>query len=645
VPGELFDCCNDGMGTRMPWILTFCRYEWIEIALLHKNLFASRWMQSLSASLGHSFPADNAFALLYIMYNPVCRKDIIKKNRLFTKLLAEALHPVHKEYLGQAKNLGFYIKSSWVMLKFAIQNRALADCNPTLVLAASEQPHATLLKDVNRALLLVNSQERDAKTNWKTAKTKILSKMKAAKGFLRNPNGVPSAVASLDDGHHHNISQPANASIPWFEKIQNCWKRSNRVVPIDPNNEQRYDDPPKLFVDTFALEREFLQSNVTESATLSLLTMMIFNEADDFGSSRDCKRYRQKFDANLVAFQKTFQALFCLSKKLEFADSSDKISRLTFKERMLETAFDMIFGKELKLLRNFNRLSDKEIAELFLLHDFPELDVEEFSSPSVDAVLKQLLAADEEELAAIHRSTAAEAQSQVLLNRNAALSDELRFANAGTAAALERAAALDAQVRDSAADVARLSAEVDDLQTACLAALQLAAATELEVQTLSDALRFAKIGTAAALEQADASDAEVKDSAADVARLSAQVKDLHAELLSAIKAAGLSFSAFEVLAEFVDPSVENVEKLVDDSIQQQVRRTRARQSATGTAAIAALTRTQTAHVMKAPSPALSHLGNDAFVRHNFAAPSKNRSSEALPPFTKARQPQCECSCG
>ena len=124
------------MGVRMPWILTFCRYEWIEIALLHKNLFASRWMQSLSASLGHSFPVDNAFALLYVMYNPVSRKDIIKKNRLFTKLLAEALHPVHKKYLGQTKNLGFYIRSSWVMLKFAIQNRAHADCNPTLVLTA-----------------------------------------------------------------------------------------------------------------------------------------------------------------------------------------------------------------------------------------------------------------------------------------------------------------------------------------------------------------------------------------------------------------------------------------------------------------------------------------------------------------------------
>jgi hypothetical protein len=867
------------------------------------------------------------------------------------------------------------------MLKFAIQNRALADCNPTLVLAASEQPHAALLKDINRILLHVNSQERDSKTNWNTAKTKILSKVKVAKAFLRSPYSVPSAVASPEVNHHNNVSQPANASSTWLEKIQNCWKRSNRVVPIDPNNEQRYDDAPKLFVDSFALKREFVESYMTESAALSLLTMMIFNEADDFGSSRDCKRCRQKFDANLVAFQKTFRALFCLSKELEFADSSDKILLLSLKERMFQISFDMIFGKELKVLRNFNRLSDKEIAELFLMHDFPELDVDDFFGPSVDAVLKQMLAADAEKLvhpsthgiqaqnlddesypntlnlvpsidessqaqhafparkhdehpqssaavspprfspmrpgvisskeflfaarstkqafsgasgsdedhsstiadlgvavsastvmprlrptmysskdslaaasaaspasgsdenqfsriatasdelrsaqvqstAAIYRATAAEAELRTLMNRNAALSDELRLANVGTAAALERAAALDAQVKDSAADVARLTKQVNDLQAALdaaaqahkspqtqskkgvltsaelrdvqiksevqtptaqvqdlqaarlaalqsaaaaelqvqtlsdelrlanagaaaaleraaasdaqvkhsagdvarltkqvndlqaaaleraaasdaevndllaarlaalhqaaaaemnvqsltaqvkdlhaelvyankaadpsdfavekqdlqaarLAALQRAAAAELELQTLSDELKLANAGAAAALERAAASDAQVKDSAADVARLTKQVNDLQAKLLSANHAADPSNSLLEVHAKAVDPNVEHVKKLVDDSIQQQVRRALSRQSATGGAAIAAPTRPKTAHVIRAPSPALSHLGNGAFFRHNFAAPSKNPSSEALPPFTKARQPQCGCSC-
>ncbi len=95
-------------------------------------------------------------------------------------MLAEALHPVLKEYSGQAKRLGFYIKSTWAVLKFAIKNRALADCNPTLVVAASQQPHAALFKDVNRILMLVNNCERSAKADWKTATSRIVSNIKSA---------------------------------------------------------------------------------------------------------------------------------------------------------------------------------------------------------------------------------------------------------------------------------------------------------------------------------------------------------------------------------------------------------------------------------------------------------------------------------
>ena len=148
------------------------------MVLLHKRLFASKWMQALGLAFGEAFSADSAFALLYVMYNPVCRRDINRKNRLAVKLLAEALHPVHKEYSGRVKSLGFYMRSTWAVLKFSIKNRALADCNPTLVLTASQQPHAALFKDVNRILMLVNNQERDAKASWNVANTKILSAIK-----------------------------------------------------------------------------------------------------------------------------------------------------------------------------------------------------------------------------------------------------------------------------------------------------------------------------------------------------------------------------------------------------------------------------------------------------------------------------------
>ena len=87
--------------------------------LLHKNLFASKWMQALHMAFGESFSADSAFAMLYVMYNPVCRKDINRKRCLANKMLAEALYPLHKEYSGQNKGFGFYVKSMWVVLKFA----------------------------------------------------------------------------------------------------------------------------------------------------------------------------------------------------------------------------------------------------------------------------------------------------------------------------------------------------------------------------------------------------------------------------------------------------------------------------------------------------------------------------------------------
>ena len=361
-------------------------------------MFASKWMQALYAALGHSFPADNYFALLYVMYNPVCREDINRKKRLFAKLLAEAMNPIHKEYLGRGKNLLFYIKSGWATLKFAVKNRALADCNPTLVLAASQQPHAALLKDVNRLMLLADSQDRDATMNRNISTAKVLSKMKAAKLFLGKPIVLRTGVASSEQDHLRNKSRHANVNVPWLEKIKNCLKRSNKIVPINTGDPQRYEDAPKLFVDTFALKRQFVEANIAEKAMVSLLTMMLFTEVDDFGSADDCKRYRHGFESNLAAFRQAFRVLFELSKSLESIDSSEKLMILTLQKSLFLRVSELTFGEAWKLLRNFHLLSDKETAELFLLHNFSELHVPDFSMLSADAVLKQLLEADEQKL-------------------------------------------------------------------------------------------------------------------------------------------------------------------------------------------------------------------------------------------------------
>jgi hypothetical protein len=381
-------------------VLTFCRYEWIELAMLNRSIFASRWMQALHLACGDSFSADSSFALLYVMHNPVCRRDISRKTRMATKLLAEALYPIHKQYLGKSKSFWFYVQSAWVVLKFSIKNQSLADCNPTIVLIALKQPDTALFKHINRILMLVNNHERDAKAKWNIAKTKIFSNLKLSKRFLKQTNGLQSEADSPLYGHPDNVvipmPQPAAAPVSWLQRMKNCWKRSNRVVPVDPDHEQRSDDAPKLFIDSFELKRVYVDKNIAEDSRLSLLTMLLFPEADDFGATPDCLRYKREFEANLHAFQKAFRSLFLLSKDLEFADSSEKIAHLSCTKRLFLRVFDTIFGEDMKLLRNFHWLSDKETSALLQHRDFPQLNVDDFYAPSVDTVLKQLLATDQE---------------------------------------------------------------------------------------------------------------------------------------------------------------------------------------------------------------------------------------------------------
>jgi hypothetical protein len=364
------------------------------MVLLHKSLFASKWMQAMRTALGGTFTGDNAFALLYVMYNPVCRRDIHQKKRLANRKLAEALLPVELEYLGRQKNLLFYIKSSWAVFKFAIKNRALADCNPTLVLSASQHAHAAIFKDLNRILLLVENCERDAQTNWKIARNSILAKARAVQVLKKIPVHFQDSQVPDDHDENHDARHPSQTrqpSVTWLQQIQNCWKRTNRVAPSQIDNQQLHDDAPKLFVDQFGLKRAFVEENIDEEARLSLLTLMIFPDAEDFGLSRDCKVYKKQFDENLESFRSAFRALFRLSKELKSVDPSEK---LTSKERIFQRISDMIFGEEMKLLRNFHWLADEEAVDLFRRHQFPELETEFERIPSVGEVLKQLVAKD-----------------------------------------------------------------------------------------------------------------------------------------------------------------------------------------------------------------------------------------------------------
>jgi BMFP domain-containing protein YqiC len=366
--------------------------------LLHKSLFASKWMQAMRSALGATFAGDNSFALLYVMYNPVCRRDILHKKRLANQMLAEAMLPLALEYAGRSKGLGFYMKSSWVVLKFAIRNRRLADCNPTLVLNACKHAHAAIFRDLNRILLLVQNSKRDARTNWSTAKNNILAKTRVAQALSNTPFYIKGRQTAVGAGNAYGNdvpklpSQTLRSHVSWLNQIRNCWTRSNKVAPSAAENQQRQDDAPKWFVRVFELKRAFVEENIDEEARLSLLTLMIFPDDEDFGTLRDCKAYKKQFDENLSSFRHAFRTLFQLSKELKSVDSSEKLMRLTLKERMFQRISDVIFGEDMKLLRNFHWLADEEADDLFKRYRFPELETGCERIPSVDDVLKQLLA-------------------------------------------------------------------------------------------------------------------------------------------------------------------------------------------------------------------------------------------------------------
>jgi hypothetical protein len=362
--------------------------------MLHNSLFASKWMQALHFSLGDSFTSDKALALLYVMYNPVSRRDITKKKLLANKLLAEAMQPLHARYLNKPKSLAFYVKASWAMFKFAFSNRELADCNPTLVMEASQELHAALFKNVSRMMMLIRHQQRDAKADWKTAKTKILGRLRLANAF--GATKFQSSIRSPTDIATPEIKATAS-SFSWMAKLKNCWQKTNRIVPSRSDREQFSSDAPKMFVDQFSWKRQFVAENIEDEARLSILTLFMFQQEDDFGSSSECVRHKRMFDTNIAAFQKCLRALFRISKELGCMDSKKKIAELPRADRIFQQLLDLIFGEELNLLRNFHWLKNEEAFDMFQRHEFPELQEGDCQAPSVSEVLKHLMVANFEE--------------------------------------------------------------------------------------------------------------------------------------------------------------------------------------------------------------------------------------------------------
>jgi hypothetical protein len=242
-------------------------YEWVQLAVLHKIKVISNWMKCLRFALGSTFSGDSAFALLFVLYNPVSRKDVANKQHQFNQKLATALLPLHQSYIGKSRFFMFGIKKAWICFKFAIRHFD-DDCSPVSVLAAVDEPHAAFVKHVARLNMLIK------------------------KGAADREKQSPSLL----------------------HKIQ-IWGRRNKVYP-EPAVLDVASDAPRQFIEEFVAKRDFIAENVDEEARLTVITLLLFNRNADFTQDIACQQYLDKLFGDGAACRAAMRAIVDASEEL-----------------------------------------------------------------------------------------------------------------------------------------------------------------------------------------------------------------------------------------------------------------------------------------------------------------------------------------
>jgi hypothetical protein len=342
-------------------------YEWVQLAVLHKIKAISNWMKCLRFAIGSTFSGDSAFTLLFVLYNPVSRKDVANKQHHFNQKLATALLPLHQNYIRKSRAFLFQIKKAWICFKFAIKHFD-DDCSPVSVLAAVDEPHAAFVKHVARLHMLIK------------------------KGAANDRDKQSSSL---------------------LRKIQNLLGRRNKVCP-EPAARDVESDAPRLFIDKFVTKRNFIANNVDEEARLTIITLLMFKCKAEFEEDIACQHYLEKlFDngsACRAAMRSIFDALEELSKRSAASDASKGVL-VSLWRRLQSRMLSSVFGQDIaKSIEYFHRLDNEQQNELMKNHNFPEADSINFSAPTADSMLAQFLAETEGNVA----NTDAETQASGL---------------------------------------------------------------------------------------------------------------------------------------------------------------------------------------------------------------------------------------
>jgi hypothetical protein len=324
------------------------RYEWVQLAVLHKVKVISNWMKCLRFAIGSSFSGDSAFALLFVLYNPVSRKDVANKQQQFNQKLANALLPLHQQYVGKSRFCLFEIKRAWIYFKFAIKHFD-EDCSPVSVLAAVDEPHAAFVKHVARLNMLIKK----------------------------------------------GAEKRGKKSFSLLRKMQAFWSRHNKVSP-EPIAQEVESDAPQQFIDEFVSKRDFIAENIDEDARLTMMTLLLFNRIADFGEDSACQHYLGKLFDDGAACRAAMRSIFDASEELSQRAAAEDASGgcvVSHWRRLHSWLLSSVFGQDMvKSINSFHRLDNGQQNELMKSHNFPLADSINFCTATADDMVAQCLA-------------------------------------------------------------------------------------------------------------------------------------------------------------------------------------------------------------------------------------------------------------
>jgi hypothetical protein len=318
----------------------------VQLAVLHKVKVISNWMKCLRFAIGSSFSGDSAFALMFVLYNPVSRKDVANKQQQFNRKLADALLPLHQKYMGKSRFCLFGIRRAWISFKFAIKHFD-EDCSPVSVMAAVDEPHAAFVKDVARLNMLMKRG------------------------------------ADKRDKHSSSL----------LRKVQTFWSRRNKVSP-EAAEQDAEADAPQHFIDEFVSKRDFIAENIDDDARLTMITLLFFNRIADFGEDSACKHYLRKLFDDGAACRAAMRSIYDASQELSQRAVADDASAGFFVShwrRLHSWVLSGIFGQDMMNINSFYRLNNAQQNELLKTHNFPQADSVNFSATTDDDTVAQSL--------------------------------------------------------------------------------------------------------------------------------------------------------------------------------------------------------------------------------------------------------------